>query len=100
MFAAYFQFAKTCAPEFAKQDELQQVDRIINHFNGLAVVMGKTIGMTQDAMIARLKLALEAQAKLTEGKCVNFASLLTRYADHCKVLGENPEAVVRDYMAK
>ncbi len=63
-------------------------------------MVGKRIGMTTDAMPSRLKMALEDQAKLTEGKCVNFASLLTRYADRCKLLGEHPEAVFHEYMKK
>jgi hypothetical protein len=83
-----------------RESELEQVDRNIDHFDGLAFVTGTTVGMTKDAMLSRLKMALEDQAKLTEGKCVNFASLLTRYAAYCKVPGENPEAVVREYMAK
>jgi hypothetical protein len=32
----------------------------------LAITIGMKIGMTQDAMISRLKMAMEDQAKLTE----------------------------------
>jgi len=98
--AAYWNVAKTCAPEDAKADELRQVDRIIDHMNTLALKVGSRIGMTQDAMVSRLKMAIEDQAKLIQGKCVNFSSLMVRHLDRCKSLGDHPEAAFREYMKK
>jgi hypothetical protein len=98
--AAYFQFGKRCAPDNATREQLQQADKVFDHFMTLAYTTGKTLGMTDDAMLARLKMALQDQTQLTEGKCVNFASLLSRFADHCKRLGEDPKSVLQEYMAK
>jgi hypothetical protein len=98
--AAFWQFFRACAPEGAKEEELQQAEQIAKHMSDLAVVIGMKIRMTQDAMTSRLKMAMEDQAKLTEGRCVNFASLAARYTARCKILGEHPEAVFREYMNK
>jgi hypothetical protein len=98
---AYWQLAKGCAPENAKDEELKQVDRIIAHMDTLAFEVGKNIGMTDDAMVARLKIAFSDLAKLTDQKvCVNWPSLLMRYGQRCKLLGEHPEAVFSEYMSK
>jgi hypothetical protein len=66
----------------------------------LAFVIGSRIGMTQDAMVSRLRMAIEDQAKLIQGKCVNFSSLMVRHLDRCQSLGDRPEAGFREYMNK
>ena len=98
--AAFWQVVRACAPDGTKAEEVQQAERVAKHFSDLAVVIGMKIGMTMDAMISNLKMAAEDQAKLTEGKCVNFSSLAVRYTARCKVLGEHPEAAFHEYMNK
>jgi hypothetical protein len=97
---AYWQRFKACAPENATKAQLEQVDRIIKQFTNLSFEVGDNIGMTSDAMLSRLKMAIEDQNELTEGKCVNFASLTTRYLNRCKALAEKPDAAFRGYMEK
>ncbi len=97
---AYWQRFKVCAPENATKVQLEQVDRIIKQFTDLSFDVGDKIGMTLDAMLSRLKMAIEDQNELTEGKCVNFASLTNRYLNRCKAVAEHPDAVFREYMAK
>jgi hypothetical protein len=96
--AAFYLFAKTCAPEGAKQEELAQIDRIIERMSELALMTGIEIGMTKDAMLSRLKMTLEEQARVTDGKCVNYSSLFVRHSTRCKTLGEHPESIFREYM--
>lgn len=97
---AVWHFAKTCAPENATEDELRRVDHIITQFTGLALSIGSNIGMSQDAMLSRFKMAIEDQAAMTEGKCINFPSLMARHMTRCKSIAENPQAAFREYMAK
>jgi hypothetical protein len=97
---AYWQRFKACAPENAPKAELEKVDRIIKQFSDLSFDVGNKIGMTVDAMLSRLTMAIEEQNKLTGDKCVNFASLTTRYLTRCKALAEKPDATFREYMAK
>ena len=97
---AVWHFAKTCAPENASEDELKRADEIITHFTDLALSVGSNIGMSQDAMLSRFKMAVENQARITGGKCINNASLMARYLTRCKLIAENPQAAFREYMAK
>jgi hypothetical protein len=96
---AYFNFAMQCAPE-AMKDEVKAFEPTIESMSDFAHKIGTSIGMTQDAMIARLKLATEEQATIIAGKCVNFSSLITRHAARCKLLGEHADSVYDEYMNK
>jgi hypothetical protein len=98
--AAFWQILRACVPDGAKAEEVRQGDRVAKYFSDLAVEIGMKIGMTQDAMVSGLKMAIEDQAKLTEGNCVNFSSLAVRYTTRCKILGEHPEAAFHEYMNK
>lgn len=97
---AYWQRFKACAPENVTKARLEQADRVIKQFSDLSFEVGNNIGMTLDAVLSRLKMAIEDQNELTEGKCVNFASLATRYLNRCKAVAEHPDAAFREYMAK
>jgi hypothetical protein len=99
--AAFWQIFRACAPDGTKAEEVQQAERVAKYFSDLAFVIGTKIGMTQDAMVSRLKMAMEDQSKLTEGKiCVNFSSLAVGYTARCKVLGDHPDGAFRDHMNK
>jgi hypothetical protein len=79
---------------------LDQADRAIKLFTDLAFEVGDNIGMTSDAMASRLKMAIETQNELTEGKCANLAPLTSKYFSRCKAVAEKPGAAFREYMAK
>jgi hypothetical protein len=96
----YMTFGNTCAPENAPKEELKRLDESAKRMNALAFEIGKNIGMTTDAMIARMQMVIPDQMKLTERKCVNFASLFARYGQRCKLVGEHPETVFMEYMNK
>jgi len=98
--AALWQFLRACVPENAKAEDVRHAEQVAKYFSELAVTTGLRIGMTQDAMNSRLKMVMEDQAKLIEGKCVNFSSLAIRYLDRCKALGEHPETMFQEHMNK
>jgi hypothetical protein len=62
--------------------------------------LGKTLGVSQGAMLSRLQMAQDEQNKLLKGDCINMASLFTRHADRCKVVVENADVVVKEYMSR
>src|SRR5258707_520167 len=62
--------------------------------------VGKTLGVSQDAMLSRLQMAQDDQNKLLKGDCINMASLFTRHADRCKIVVENADVVLKEYMGK
>ena len=97
---AFWQHFKACVPENVTKAQLEKTDRVIKQFSDLSFEVGNNIGMNLDAMLSRLKMAIEDQNALTEGKCVNFDSLMTRYLKRCKAVAEHPDAAFREYMAK
>lgn len=97
MCIAYFGFAKQCAPEGAKE-QAKAFDPTIDFMMSMAFKIGQSIGMTEDAMLARMKLAADQEGDLIAGKCVNFSSLLMRYAARCKKAGENLDSIYNEYM--
>jgi hypothetical protein len=97
---AFYQFMRTCAPENASEQDLKRMDRNTEYMSNLSFDVGTRSGMTMDAMLSRLKMAAEQQAKLIEGKCVNAASLMTRYLYRCKFVAENLSKVFLEYERK
>jgi hypothetical protein len=74
---------KVCIPENTPKTQLEQADHIIRQFFELSFTVGNEIGITMDAMLSRLNMAVEDQTEMTEGKCINFASLASRYLTRC-----------------
>jgi len=86
MCIAYFNLAKNCAPD-EMREQVEAFDPTIESMMGMVINIGKGIGMTPDAALSRMA-----------GKCVNFSSLMTRYAARCKQVGENLDSVYNEYM--
>jgi hypothetical protein len=99
MCIAYFNFAMQCAPDEMK-DEVKAFEPTIESMSNFAHKIGSSIGMTQDGMVSRLKIAAEEESKIIGGTCVNFSSLITRYSARCKQLGEHADEVFDEYMKK
>jgi hypothetical protein len=97
--AAYYGQVKACVGgqnEALSEATQQTIDLLTKRlFN-----VGKTLGVSQDAMLSRLQMAQDEQNKLLKGDCINMASLFTRHADRCKVVVENADVVVKEYMSK
>jgi hypothetical protein len=96
---AYYNQVKACVGpqnEALSVSTQQTVDLLTKRLFNL----GKTIGVSQDAMLSRLQMAQDDQNKLLKGDCINIASLFTRHADRCKIVVENADVIVKDYMSK
>jgi hypothetical protein len=57
-----------------------------------AFELGKSIGLTQNAMQSRISLTTQDMMKLINKSCINFSSLLMRHGEQCKMLVENPDS--------
>lgn len=97
---AYFNIIKGCAPVGKEADAEASFGPTIKMMTDMAFRIGSNVGMTQDAMLARLKMAYEEQGKIMNNNCINAASLYTRYAARCKQLGENADSIFEEYMKK
>jgi hypothetical protein len=89
--SAYYIFAKQCAPKEATEAQLAQIQEYIESTSAMAVVSGKVAGMSDDALLARSRLAATSVAKHADNNCVNYSVLLEKYNDACRILREHPE---------
>jgi hypothetical protein len=97
--AAYYNQVKACV---GPQSETLNVStqKTIDLLTKQLLNVGKTINISQDAMLSRLQMAQDDQNKLLKGDCINMASLFTRHAERCKVVVENADLVLNEYMSK
>jgi 2-keto-4-pentenoate hydratase len=100
--AAFNMFARQCfinrgrISEDAKAIQLATaaMERLLNNAQGI----GRSIGMTEDAMTSRLNIEAEAIMTLAKKDCVNFSSLLARYGRRCKQVLDDPDSILIEYM--
>lgn len=65
-----------------------------------AVKLGRSIGMTQDAMMSRLTMYQGQQRELVQNNCANMSSLFTRHAARCKQVVENGDSILDEYLKR
>jgi hypothetical protein len=75
------------AAEATANDYRAASDRI----SQLALQVGKSIGLTEQAVASRMRLANQGLNKAINGNCVNISILLERYATFCKTLARHPD---------
>jgi hypothetical protein len=97
--AAYYGQVKACVggQNEALSEATQQTTDVLTK---RLLKLGKTLDVSPDTMLSRLQMAQDEQNKLLKGDCINMASLFTRHADRCKVVVENADVVVKEYMSK
>lgn len=66
----------------------------------MALRIGETIGMTSDAMKARMKAEGDEIMKLIEGNCVNISSAMSRYLSRCETVVTKPKQIIEEYRMK
>jgi hypothetical protein len=97
--AVYYSQVKACVG--GESQELNvSTQKTVDMLTKQLFNVGKTIGVSQDAMLSRLQMAQDDQNKLLQGNCINMASLFTRHADRCKIVVENADVVLKEYMSK
>lgn len=100
--ANYFLLVQKCltntpgVPASTIEQYSQAADGLIR----TAVAVGQIIGMTQDAMNARMKMEGDAMMALVNGDCVNIASANSRYTDRCVQVAGNGDAVLGEMLSK
>jgi hypothetical protein len=57
----------------------------------LAFIVGKSVGVSQEAFAARLRLTNQSLMKDIDKDCGNMSILLERYATFCKALAQHPD---------
>ena len=95
--AAYYITVGTC---IGKQDAktAEGLQKIGGDFIERGGMLAKEIGMTEDAVASRFKMAHQDQLNLIKKDCVNISSLMSRYQDRCELIWRDFKAVVNEYM--
>ncbi len=97
---SYYNVLKSCAPKAKEAEAAKEYDPIVDRLTEKSFGAGKTIGMTSNAMVARITAAGDEQMKFMQNSCDNLASLSTRHGGQCKKVVENPDAVLQEYLDK
>lgn len=97
---SYYTAMKQCAPKSIDADASQRIQVTIDRVLQMYYRIGTNIGVTKDAMLSRIKMATDEDAKLLAGSCVNTSSLYVRHAERCKKLVENGDAIFEEYMKR
>jgi hypothetical protein len=96
---SYYSLVKECVgtrdPTLAAQTQ-----RNIEALTSRLLKLGPAIGMTQDAMLARLKMMQNDQRQLISNDCVNMSSLFVRKAARCKQVVESGDSILDEYLHK
>ena len=65
----------------------------------LAITVGRSIGITDEATEARTKLSFGQQMKSIKNNCINISVLLERYSDFCALMGRTPDKRMEELAA-
>jgi len=88
--AAYYNFAKQCAPSNAAPAEIAKIESSGEAAAKLAMTFGRSIGMSNAAMAAKLTMAVQSAAMAMKADCTNFSALREKYQGACAALLDNP----------
>ena len=88
--AAYYSFARQCAPGNAAPAELAKIEASGEAESKLATTFGRSAGMSNAAMAARLTFAVQSAAMAMKADCTNFSVLKDKYQEACAALLDNP----------
>jgi hypothetical protein len=98
---AYFKIVEQCLAQNPKFSETAVGYRkAANDLLGKSSLLGKEVGLSDDAMQSRLKLAASDMMQLLQNDCVNISSLLERHSDRCTALALDPLKPLTDALPK
>jgi 2-keto-4-pentenoate hydratase len=100
--AAFNMFARQCFINRGRINEdakaIQLATTSMQRLLDDAQRIGRSIGMTEDAMASRLNIEAKAMMTLAKNDCVNFSSLLARYGRRCKQVMDDPDSILIEYL--
>jgi hypothetical protein len=95
---AYYAFSQKCASNAGNTALHDQIQQAIDLATRITFTSGKASGMSNEALLASLKLALDDTQASIGNSCVNISVLVVKYADSCRSLLEHPDDRVQTLM--
>jgi hypothetical protein len=98
---AFYLAAEQCLRNTPGQQETADVYRgAANAMLQNAIAMGRSIGMTEDAIVSRFKLLSDDMMNLMQRNCSNIDSLTSRHQERCQAVYKDPQSIAAEYRAK
>ena len=95
---AYYTIGHACTKDQVPPEITESTTAAIESLTEGSYEIGQMLGMTDDAMTSRLKMRADEMRRLANDSCVNFSSLLNRYADRCQRVTQSPDPIFDEYM--
>jgi hypothetical protein len=96
---AYYANIKACVG--TEDKELSEgTQKTLDALTLMAGKVGRSAGMTPDAMMSRLAMFQAEQRELLKGSCANMSSLFTRHAARCKKVVQNGDAILDEHLKR
>jgi hypothetical protein len=95
----YFLVSWACFKDFpsTRAEAAAKVNRAASdQISELALRVGKSIGMSEQAVAARARLANDTLNKEINNNCANLSILQERYANFCKKLSRRPDERLKE----
>jgi hypothetical protein len=70
-----------------------------NKVGTVAISVGRSVGVTDEAYAALAKLESEAMMKSMNGNCINVAVPMNKYMNFCKRLSQNGDQRLKEWIA-
>lgn len=97
---AYYLKLIKCSPKETEEESTRQLTPTIRNFIDMSTKIAASIKMTNDAAVSRIKMADEEQTRVIKNSCTNFSSLYSLHGQRCKLLGEDADAILDEYLKK
>ena len=95
---AYYTIGHACTKDQLPPEITESTAVAIKSLTEGSYEIGQMLGMTDDAMTSRLRMHADEMRRLINESCINFSSLLNRYADRCQRVIQSPDSIFDEYM--
>lgn len=96
--AAYYTIIAQCLGNEAKGVELSKSYREnAEILLDRAMILGKEVGLKNEAVTARLQIAFDEQMTSIDNNCINNSILYSRHAERCRRIAEDFEGAFQGY---
>jgi len=93
----YYTITKNCAVAERDDAVIDGLTNIQDTFSQEMAKLGKSIGMIDEAMVARVRIFSDEQYGSIPNSCVNLSAPMVKHGNRCKQVGENPDPEDRPY---
>ncbi len=95
---AYYKTVSICIANRGDHKTSQTYTKMAENLLVYSAVIAIEIGLSQDAVISRNKIASEHMYNLMKGQCINISSAISRYGTSCPELSKDPLKSIAPYL--